>query len=113
MPSLPLPVVTKTQLMAHFDTAVTDPEVTRAALRRFLADPSSVGHRSRRYAVWTTSGTTGEPGIFVHDGEALAVYDALEAHPLPPAGVACDARCGVSGQRPLRSGGRDRRSLRR
>ena len=32
-----------------------------------------------RYTVWSSSGTTGEPGIFVHDIAALAVYDALSA----------------------------------
>ncbi|MGE5336911.1 MAG: phenylacetate--CoA ligase family protein, partial [Gemmatimonadota bacterium] len=31
-----------------------------------------------RYAVWTTSGTTGKPGIFLHDADALAVYEALQ-----------------------------------
>jgi putative adenylate-forming enzyme len=74
-----LPVVTKGELMAHFDAAVTDPDVTRERVHRFLADQHRVGHPLRdRYAVWTSSGTTGEPGIFVHDGRALAVYEALE-----------------------------------
>jgi phenylacetate-coenzyme A ligase PaaK-like adenylate-forming protein len=74
-----LPPVTKGQLMAHFEAVLTDPEVTRAVVRRFLADPHRVGQPLlERYAVWTSSGTTGEPGIFVHDGQALAVYDALE-----------------------------------
>ncbi len=31
-----------------------------------------------RYSVWTSSGTTGKPGYFVHDPDAIAVYDALE-----------------------------------
>jgi phenylacetate-CoA ligase len=74
-----LPVVTKRELMAHFDTAVTDPAVTREGVRQFLADSGRAGYPLRhRYAVWTSSGTTGEPGIFVHDGHALAVYEALE-----------------------------------
>jgi phenylacetate-coenzyme A ligase PaaK-like adenylate-forming protein len=75
-----LPVVTRAALMAHFDDVVTDPLVTRASLAPFLADPDAVGDVfAGRYAVWTSSGTTGEPGIFVHDPRALAVYDALEA----------------------------------
>ena len=74
-----LPPVTKRELMAHFEESLTDPEVTRAAVRAFLADPHRVGQPLLgRYAVWTSSGSTGEPGIFVHDGRALAVYDALE-----------------------------------
>jgi phenylacetate-coenzyme A ligase PaaK-like adenylate-forming protein len=38
-----------------------------------------VGHLLHgRYAVWTSSGTSGHPGIFLHDIGALAVYEALE-----------------------------------
>ncbi len=74
-----LPVVTKSELMAHFDAAVTDPDVTRERVHQFLVDQDRVGHPLRdRYAVWTSSGTSGEPGVFVHDGRALAVYEALE-----------------------------------
>lgn len=75
-----LPVVTRAALMAAFDDVVTDPLVSRASLAPFLADPDAVGEAfAGRYAVWTSSGTSGEPGIFVHDPRALAVYDALEA----------------------------------
>ena len=75
-----LPVVTKPELMANFDHAVTDPELSGALVRQFLADEGRAGHPLLdRYAVWSSSGTTGEPGIFVHDGHALAVYEALEA----------------------------------
>src|SRR5215470_218252 len=75
-----LPVVTKSDLMTHFDAAVTDRDVTRGRVEEFLADEHRVGHPFlERYAVWTSSGTTGEPGIFIHDGRALAVYDALES----------------------------------
>jgi phenylacetate-coenzyme A ligase PaaK-like adenylate-forming protein len=88
-----LPIVTKRDLMAHFDTAVTDPDVTRGRIERFVLDHDRVGHAlHNRYAVWTSSGTTGEPGIFVHDGRALAVYEALEVirfrHLLSPASFA-------------------------
>lgn len=74
-----LPVVHKRTLMAHFDEVVTDPQVSRSAVARFVADPRRVGRPFLgRYAVWSSSGTQGEPGYFVHDGRALAVYDALE-----------------------------------
>ncbi|MEW6230838.1 MAG: phenylacetate--CoA ligase family protein [Chloroflexota bacterium] len=73
-----LPPVTKPELMANFDDWVTDPAVTQAGVEAFVADKTLVGRLYLgRYAVWTTSGVTGKPGIFVHDGEALAVYDAL------------------------------------
>lgn len=74
-----LPVVTKRDLMTHFDAAVTNPELTRKSIANFIADPRQVGQPLHgRYAVWTSSGSTGDPGIFVHDGYALAVYQALE-----------------------------------
>lgn len=74
-----LPVVTKGDLMTHFDEAVTDPDLTRERVEQFIADPGRVGHAlDDRYAVWTSSGTTGEPGTFVQDSQALAVYEALE-----------------------------------
>jgi phenylacetate-coenzyme A ligase PaaK-like adenylate-forming protein len=73
-----LPTVTKPQLMARFDDWVTDPAVTRADLEAFVADPSLVGSRYRgRYLACTSSGTTGHPGLFVHDPAAVACYRAL------------------------------------
>ncbi|HYM48864.1 MAG TPA: AMP-binding protein, partial [Burkholderiaceae bacterium] len=74
-----LPPVTKRSLMAEFDDVVTDPALTRRAVEKFFAEPGHLGGALlERYAVWTSSGTTGEPGLFVHDPDALAVYDALE-----------------------------------
>jgi phenylacetate-coenzyme A ligase PaaK-like adenylate-forming protein len=73
-----VPPVTKTMLMARFDEWVTDPQVTWAGLAAFVAARERIGQPYRgRFAVWTTSGTTGTPGLFVHDGPALQVYLAL------------------------------------
>ncbi|HEX8732026.1 MAG TPA: phenylacetate--CoA ligase family protein [Ktedonobacterales bacterium] len=73
-----LPVVTKPDLMARFDEWVTDPRVTRAGVEAFAANASLVGRRYLgRYVVWTTSGTTGKPGVFVQNPLAIAVYGAL------------------------------------
>ena len=73
-----LPPVRKPELMAMFDDWVTDPEVTRSGVKTFVADKTRAGHLYLdRYAVWTSSGITGEPGIFVIDGGALTVYWAL------------------------------------
>jgi putative adenylate-forming enzyme len=75
-----LPVATKRDLMLHFDDWVTDPQVKRASIDAFLADRTHIGERYlRRYVVWKSSGSTGEPGIFVQDEDALATYDALIA----------------------------------
>ncbi len=93
-----LPPTTRGTLMAHFDEWLTDPGITRASVEAFTADASRVGRPYLgRYAVWTSSGTSGEPGLFVHDRDALAVYDALEAvrlgqrSPLSPAAMRATA----------------------
>ena len=74
-----VPPVTRGSLMDCFDDCVTDPDVTHEAASAFVTDPKRVGEPYLgRYAAWSSSGTTGEPGLFVHDGHALAVYDSLE-----------------------------------
>lgn len=75
-----LPPVTKPALMAAFDDWVTDREVTLERARGFIADPACIGRPFLgRHSVWTSSGTTGVPAIFVQDADTLAVYDALTA----------------------------------
>lgn len=77
--------VGKSELMRRFDDTVTDPCITRQALQTFTADPSRIGEPfANRYIVWESSGSGGEPGLFVQDPAALAVYDALEALRRPP-----------------------------
>ncbi len=68
------PPVTKPELMAHFDDWVTDPAVTRTGVNAFVADKTLIGAPYLgRYYVCITSGTSGTPGIFVHDPDALKV----------------------------------------
>jgi hypothetical protein len=75
-----LPVMHKASLMSRFDDWVTDAAVRRTGVDRFLADRAHVGDRYLgRYLVWKSSSSTGEPGIFVQDAAAPAVYDALIA----------------------------------
>jgi len=80
LPLAALPVMDKAQLMLHFDDILTDRGITLEGLRSFCSDPALVGqpHRGRCWA-WESSGSTGQPGLFVHDEGAMAVYDALEA----------------------------------
>ena len=73
-----LPTTTKPALMAAFDEWVTDHAITRAGLETFIADPARVGAPYRDgLFVCTTSGTTGHPGLFVHDRRSIAVYRAM------------------------------------
>lgn len=75
-----LPVVTRSQLMADFDDWVTDPNIKLDAVQQFTADPARIAEPwLGRYMVWESSGTSGQPGIFVQDVATMAVYDALEA----------------------------------
>ena len=81
-----LPVVDKPTLMAAFDDWVTDPALTLAGVRAFMADTGRAGDAFLgHYAVWESSGSRGVPGVFVQDAAALAVYDALEATRRAPA----------------------------
>jgi phenylacetate-CoA ligase len=69
-----LPPVTKPDLMAHFDDWVTDPAITRAGVEAFVADKTLIGAPYLgRYFVCITSGTTGIPGLFIQDLDALKV----------------------------------------
>jgi phenylacetate-CoA ligase len=72
------PPVTRGQLMARFDDWVTDRRLRLAELQAFVADPLRIADPYLgAYAVWTSSGTSGVPGIYVQDAQALAVYEAL------------------------------------
>lgn len=79
--------VTRGELMARFDDWVTDPALRLDELLDFVADPARASEPWHgRYVVWESSGTSGQPGVFVQDAQAMAVYDALEAsrHRPPP-----------------------------
>lgn len=79
-PLAELPVMDKALLMAHFGDALTVDHVDLAQARAFVRDPARIGWPlQQRYAVWESSGSSGNPGLFLHDARALAVYDALEA----------------------------------
>lgn len=74
-----LPVTRKSELMSHFDDWVCDPALKLADIKRFTKDSRRIGHAYLdQYTVWESSGSTGEPGIFVQDRHAMAVYDAIE-----------------------------------
>ena len=82
-----LPVLTKNELMASVDELVTDGDVRLAAVREFLADLA--GYRLFRDRFWVarTSGSTGNPGIFVWDREEWATVIASYARAQEWAGI--------------------------
>jgi phenylacetate-coenzyme A ligase PaaK-like adenylate-forming protein len=74
-----LPALRKPELMRRFDDWVTHPDLRLPALRRFTAEKAAIGTPfAGRYTVWESSGSNGEPGLFVQDANAMSVYDALE-----------------------------------
>jgi phenylacetate-CoA ligase len=73
-----LPPVTKPELMQHFDEVVTDPAVRKSGVLEHVADLKNLGKPFLgKYMVWTTSGTTGTPGIFLEDKNWDAVISAV------------------------------------
>lgn len=89
VPLASLPAVPKAELMSRFDEWVTDPAVRLDELQAFVRDPARIADPFQgRYTVWESSGSCGEPCIFLQDAAAMAVYDAIESlrrpvlHPL-------------------------------
>ena len=74
-----LPPVGKRELMENFDDWVTDPHITLAGLKEdLLGDPTRIGGFYRgQYLVMTTSGSTGEPAVLVHDRNSWLVANLL------------------------------------
>jgi putative adenylate-forming enzyme len=66
-PLTALPIATKSMLMEHFDEVVTDRAVRLHAVREHLAGPQAAKRFLGRYWVAATAGSTGKPGIFLHD----------------------------------------------
>jgi phenylacetate-coenzyme A ligase PaaK-like adenylate-forming protein len=63
-----LPVTSKASLMPRFDDWVTDRTISSAEVKAFISDPALIGRRFRgQFKAATTSGSTGNPGIFLLD----------------------------------------------
>jgi putative adenylate-forming enzyme len=60
-----LPVLTKAMLMEHFDEVVTDRAIRLEDVRQYLAHPGGQERFLNRYRVMATSGSTGQPGVFL------------------------------------------------
>lgn len=70
-----LPVLTKAMMMEHFDEIVTDPAIHLHEVKRFLTGMREPASFLGKYRAMSTSGSTGEPGVFLfsrEEGEAVA-----------------------------------------
>jgi phenylacetate-CoA ligase len=78
-----LPILTKAELMAHFDQLVTDPAVRLADVEQHLAKASVSDRYLGRYRVAATGGTSGRRGIFLANAtewtQVLASYSRAYA----------------------------------
>ena len=70
-----LPVMTKAQLMEHFEEVLTERDLSRAAVERALAEtttePVPIGGR---YIAMASGGSSGVRGVFVLDREAFVAF---------------------------------------
>jgi phenylacetate-coenzyme A ligase PaaK-like adenylate-forming protein len=70
----------KAEAMRRFGDWVTDDELSLPALRAFAHERAQRGEPVLgRYMLWESSGSGGEPGLFLQDSAALAAGDAIEA----------------------------------
>ena len=66
-----LPVTSKVDLMANFDNWLTDRTLTLAQARAHMSNMDNLGVPIGQYAVFRTSGTSGEPAVVVLPSSVL------------------------------------------
>ncbi|KLU60987.1 phenylacetate-coenzyme A ligase [Peptococcaceae bacterium CEB3] len=85
-----LPVLTKSTLMDHFDDLVTDRAIHLRDVRTFAANNQGDELYLDRYVVHSTSGSTGNPGLFLMDSEEWLTALASSFRGFEEAGVKMD-----------------------
>jgi putative adenylate-forming enzyme len=85
-----LPVLTKGELMEHFDELVTDPEIRLSDVRSFLTALDGDRLYRGRYRVAQTAGSTGRPGIFLSSPTEWTTVVASYARAQEWAGITVD-----------------------
>ena len=75
-----LPTSTKSEIMSHFEDALTVRDVHRPEVEQFLADESNLGkYFCDKYVLSHTSGSQGQPLLIVQTPEHLELLFALQA----------------------------------
>lgn len=69
-----LPVLTKAELMEHFDDIVTDRRLSLARLDQHLSTVETGSYLFDRYTAITSGGSSGQRGVFVYDWDSWAVF---------------------------------------
>jgi len=74
-----LPILTKAEMMEHYDELVTDRALKKADLSAFVDNPANLGKMYLgRYGVSHTSGSQGQPALIVQDRDALSLVFAVQ-----------------------------------
>lgn len=68
-----VPIMTKRDLMAHFDTIVTDARLTRDVVERHLDALTTDAYLLDEYHACASGGSSGLRGVFVYDRDAWGV----------------------------------------
>jgi len=87
-----LPVLTKTMMMEHFDDLVTDRQIRLEDIRAHMAALDGDERYLDRYWVTATSGSTGQPGIFLFNRAEWATVIASFARGQEWGGLKVDLR---------------------
>ena len=73
-----LPITNKAEMMEHFDSWLTDKNITKEKVDYFMTDSSNIGKKlDGKYLVYTTSGSTGNPCIVLYDVSTINVSSAV------------------------------------
>jgi len=72
--------ITKQELMENFDYWITNQKISKSKLQSYASSNKDIGGLyQNEYLLFESSGTTGAPGLFLHDLNSIAVYQALES----------------------------------
>jgi phenylacetate-coenzyme A ligase PaaK-like adenylate-forming protein len=75
-----LPAVTKPELMAHFDSVLTDRNITMKRIDEYTSNLDNIGKMiDDKYLIFKTSGSTGNPAVVLYDKQTIDVSSAIAA----------------------------------
>ena len=75
-----LPSVNKQELMKNWNDWVTDRQITLADVEKFMEDMNNIGRKiKKKYMVFTTSGSTGNPLVSICDSTTNNVMGGSSA----------------------------------
>ena len=75
-----LPSTDKRQLMAHWNEWICDRDLTLQEVEAFMEDKNNIGRKlKKKYLVFTTSGSTGNPLVALYDTTANNIMGGISA----------------------------------